>query len=152
MKVLVVLAVLLLAAVLVDGRVFERCQWARTMKSYGMDGYWGISLANWMCLTYSESSYNTMAVNHNRDKSTDYGIFQINSRWWCNDTRIRTANGCHIMCEQLLSDNVDVAISCAKRVVRDPQGIAAWVGWRTHCKNQDVSKYLDGCGLDSSFL
>ncbi|XP_007575082.1 PREDICTED: lysozyme C [Poecilia mexicana] len=152
MKVLVVPAVLLLAAVLVDGRVFERCQWARTMKSNGMDGYRDISLANWMCLTYWESGYNTLAVNHNRDKSTDYGIFQINSRWWCNDTQIRTANGCHIMCEQLLSDDVGVAISCAKRVVRDPQGIAAWVGWRMHCKNQDVSKYLQGCGLDSSFL
>ncbi|XP_043952007.1 lysozyme C-like [Gambusia affinis] len=147
-----VLVVLLLAAVLVDGRVFERCQWARIMKSYGLDGYQSISLANWMCLTYSESRYNTLAVNHNRDKSTDYGIFQINSRWWCNDTQIRTANECHIMCQQLLSDDVGVAISCAKRVVRDPQGIAAWVGWRLNCKNKDVSKYLDGCGLDSSFL
>ncbi|KAM4719431.1 lysozyme C-like [Anableps anableps] len=142
------LVFLLLAAVLVDGRVFERCQWARTMKSYGMDGYWGISLANWVCLTQWESGYNTEAINHNTDKSTDYGIFQINSRWWCNDTQITTANGCHIMCSQLLTDDVDVAINCAKRVVRDPQGIAAWVGWRLHCQHQDVRKYLDGCGLD----
>ncbi|XP_035995875.1 lysozyme C [Fundulus heteroclitus] len=142
------LAFLLLVAVLVDGIVFERCQWARTMKNYGMDGYHGISLANWVCLTYWESSFNTAAINHNRDKSTDFGIFQINSHWWCNDTQIRTANGCHIMCSQLLSDDVSAAIKCAKRVVLDPQGIAAWVGWQVHCKNQDVSKYVAGCGLD----
>ncbi|MED6253989.1 hypothetical protein ATANTOWER_011169 [Ataeniobius toweri] len=146
------LVFLLLAAVLVEGKVFERCAWARMMKSSGMDGYRGISLANWVCLTKWESGYNTSAVNHNRDKSTDYGIFQINSRWWCNDTRIKTANGCRIMCSQLLTDDVSVAISCAKQVVSDPQGIAAWVGWRVHCKNQDVTKYLDGCGLNLSFL
>ena len=39
-----------------------------------------------MCLARWESNYNTRATNYNRgDKSTDYGIFQINSRWWCND-------------------------------------------------------------------
>uniref|UniRef100_A0A3Q2PKA9 lysozyme n=1 Tax=Fundulus heteroclitus TaxID=8078 RepID=A0A3Q2PKA9_FUNHE len=50
--------------------------------------------------------------------------------------------------KELLSDDVSAAIKCAKRVVLDPQGIAAWVGWQVHCKNQDVSKYVAGCGLD----
>ncbi|KAM4533270.1 lysozyme C-like [Fundulus diaphanus] len=117
-----------------------------------MDGYHGISLADWVCLTYWESSFNTEAINHNTDKSTDFGIFQINSRWWCDDTRIHTANGCHILCSQLLGDDVSVAINCAKRVVLDPQGIAAWVGWQKNCKNKDLSKYVAGCGLDKSFL
>lgn len=39
-----------------------------------------------MCLARWESSYNTQATNYNSgDRSTDYGIFQINSHWWCND-------------------------------------------------------------------
>ncbi|XP_015258891.1 PREDICTED: lysozyme C [Cyprinodon variegatus] len=146
-----ILVFLLLAPVLVHGRVFERCQWARMLKAYGMDGYRDVSLADWVCLTQWESGFNTQAVNHNRDRSTDYGIFQINSRWWCDDSQIHTANGCRIKCSQLLSDDVRTAISCAKRVVMDPQGIAAWVGWRLHCQN-NVSHYLDGCGLNSSFL
>uniref|UniRef100_A0A3Q2ZZD1 lysozyme n=1 Tax=Kryptolebias marmoratus TaxID=37003 RepID=A0A3Q2ZZD1_KRYMA len=100
-----------------------------------------------VCLTYWESRFNTQAINHNTDKSTDYGIFQINSRWWCDDGRTRTAKACNIDCSELLTDDVGVAISCAKRVVRDPQGISAWVAWRVHCKDQDVSPYVAGCGL-----
>uniref|UniRef100_A0A1A7YVB5 lysozyme n=1 Tax=Iconisemion striatum TaxID=60296 RepID=A0A1A7YVB5_9TELE len=143
MKTLVVLLLLALA----DGKTFERCDWARTLKAAGMDGYRGISLANWVCLTQWESHFNTQAINHNKDKSTDYGIFQINSRWWCNDGQIHSANGCNINCSDLLTDNVSTAIRCAKRVVADPPGIGAWVAWRVHCKNRDVSSYLAGCGL-----
>lgn len=52
-----------------------------------------------VCLTKHESNYNTKATNRNTDGSTDFGIFQINSRWWCNDRRIRSANGCNIDCD-----------------------------------------------------
>lgn len=51
-----------------------------------------------VCLTEWESHYNTQAVNHNVG-STDYGIFQINSRWWCDDHQTQTANGCRIDCK-----------------------------------------------------
>ena len=111
-----------------------------------MDGYYGISLANWVCLSKWESSYNTRAINRNTDGSTDYGIFQINSRWWC-DNGTPTSNACRIRCSELLTDDIIVAINCAKRVVRDPNGIAAWVGWVSHCKGRDLSPSLAGCGL-----
>nr|Q9DD65.1 RecName: Full=Lysozyme C; AltName: Full=1,4-beta-N-acetylmuramidase C; Flags: Precursor [Paralichthys olivaceus]BAB17215.1 chicken-type lysozyme [Paralichthys olivaceus]BAB18249.1 c-type lysozyme [Paralichthys olivaceus] len=140
------LVVLLLVAV-ANARVYERCEWARLLRNQGMDGYRGISLANWVCLTEWESHYNTRATNHNTDGSTDYGIFQINSRWWCNDSQTPTSNACNIRCSELLTDDVIVAIKCAKRVVRDPNGIGAWVAWRQHCQGQDLSSYLAGCGL-----
>ncbi|MED6292273.1 hypothetical protein CHARACLAT_032180 [Characodon lateralis] len=139
--------VLLLLVAVVDAKVFQRCDWARTLKSRGMDGYRGISLANWVCLTEHESRFNTRATNINRDGSTDYGIFQINNRWWCNDGQIQTANGCRMRCSQLQTDDVSDAINCAKRVVRDPQGIEAWVAWRLHCKNKDLRNYLRDCSL-----
>ncbi|XP_029985571.1 lysozyme C-like [Sphaeramia orbicularis] len=139
---------LLLTAVAVTGRRFERCEWARTLRDYGMDGYRGISLANWVCLTRWESNYRTDATNHNRDNSTDYGIFQINNRWWCQDEGFKSANGCKISCRELLTDDVTAAITCAKRVVRDPASIRAWYGWRQHCEHVDVSPYVAGCGLD----
>ncbi|XP_028457071.1 lysozyme C [Perca flavescens] len=139
--------VFLLFVAVANARVYSRCEWARVLKNYGMDGYRGISLAEWVCLSKWESNYNTAAINHNTDGSTDYGIFQINSRWWCNNGRGRTSNACNINCSELLTDNVGVAINCAKRVVRDPNGIGAWVAWRNHCKNRNLSSYVAGCGL-----
>ncbi|KAJ1061572.1 hypothetical protein K5549_002607 [Capra hircus] len=146
MKALVILGLLCLS-VAVQGKVFERCELARTLKELGLDGYKGVSLANWMCLARWESNYNTRATNYNRgDKSTDYGIFQINSRWWCNDGKTpRAVNACRIPCSALLKDDITQAVACAKRVVSDPQGIKAWVAWRNKCQNKDVRSYVKGC-------
>ncbi|XP_056156057.1 lysozyme C-like [Lampris incognitus] len=139
---------LLLLVAVASAKVFNRCEWARVLKRNGMDGYGGYSLANWVCLTQWESSYNTAATNSNRNGSTDYGIFQINSRYWCEDHKTpRSSNGCGIQCSELLTDNVSVAIRCAKRVIRDPNGITAWVNWSRHCANRDLSSYTAGCSL-----
>ncbi|XP_029941098.1 lysozyme C-like [Salarias fasciatus] len=139
--------VFLLLLAVSSAKVFERCEWARVLKSHGMDGYRGVSLADWVCLSKWESSYNTRATNNNHDGSTDYGIFQINSRYWCKKDGSPSSNSCNINCNQLLSDDVAVAITCAKRVVRDPNGITAWVAWNNHCANRDLSSYVAGCGV-----
>ncbi|XP_006886141.1 PREDICTED: lysozyme C [Elephantulus edwardii] len=148
MKALLVLGVLFLS-VTVQAKVYERCEFARILKREGMDGFHGISLANWMCLAKWESNYNTRATNYNPgDRSTDYGIFQINSRWWCNDGKTpRAVNACRISCNTLLQDDVTQAIKCAKRVVSDPQGIRAWVAWRNRCQNRDLTEYIKNCGV-----
>ncbi|EPQ01667.1 Lysozyme C [Myotis brandtii] len=122
MKALLTLGLLLLS-VAVQAKVYERCELARTLKRR----YSG-SLANWMCLAKWESSYNTRATKYNPgDKSTDYAIFQINSHYWCNEGKTPGGvNGCGIPCNVLLQDDITQAVTCAKRVVRDPQGIRAW--------------------------
>ena len=53
-----------------------------------------------MCLAKGESGYNTQAKNYSPGfKSTDYGIFQINSKWWCNDGKTpKAVNGCGVSC------------------------------------------------------
>ncbi|KAI5614254.1 lysozyme-like protein 2 precursor, partial [Silurus asotus] len=142
MKVLVFL--LLVAAA--SAKVFDRCELARAMKANGLAGYHGISLANWVCLAKHESDYNTNALNRNTDGSTDYGIFQINNRWWCSNGSFHSANGCGISCSALLSDNISQAAQCAKTIVRQ-QGITAWVAWRRYCRGRDVSSYTAGCGV-----
>ncbi|KAK7929865.1 hypothetical protein WMY93_006260 [Mugilogobius chulae] len=106
-----------------------------------------VSLADWVCLTQHESGFNTRATNRNTDGSTDYGIFQINSKYWCKDGGVSRANGCGIQCSALLSDNPSTAITCAKRVVRDPNGIRAWVAWQRNCQGRDLSSYTAGCGV-----
>ncbi|XP_044190625.1 lysozyme C isoform X1 [Thunnus albacares] len=134
--------VFLLLVTLANARVYQKCEWARVLKSNGMDGHHGISLANWVCLTEHESRFNTRATNRNRDGSTDYGIFQINSRYWCDDGNTpRASNGCGIRCSALLSDDVRTAITCAKRVVKDPNGITAWVAWSRYCQNHDLRSF-----------
>ncbi|XP_001362553.1 lysozyme C [Monodelphis domestica] len=148
MKVLILLGLVFLP-MLAHGKVYERCELARILKQNGMDGYRGISLANWVCLAKWESNYNTRVTNYNsRDRSTDYGIFQINSRYWCNDGKTpRAVNACGISCRDLLTDNISKAITCAKRVVRDPSGIRAWVAWRNRCQGKNLSSYIQGCRL-----
>ncbi|XP_032347985.1 lysozyme C-like [Camelus ferus] len=148
MKALLVLGLVLLA-VAVQGKVWERCALARKLKELGMDGYRGVSLANWMCLARWESNYDTKATNFNpSSRSTDYGIFQINSRYWCNDGKTpKAVNGCGINCDVLLQDDITKAVQCAKRVVRDPLGIRAWVAWKNHCEGHDVEQYVEGCDL-----
>ena len=51
-----------------------------------------------LCLTKWESSYNTKATNYNpSSENTDYGIFQINRKWWCNDGKTpKAVDGCHV--------------------------------------------------------
>lgn len=48
-----------------------------------------------------ESEFNITKVNENTDGSFDYGIFQINSHYWCNDYRSHTENICQVECEGL---------------------------------------------------
>ncbi|KAI4890704.1 hypothetical protein NFI96_000390, partial [Prochilodus magdalenae] len=133
--------VLLLLVTAASAKTFTRCELARTLKAAGMSGFRGVSLANWVCLVNSESSYNTQAININRDGSGDYGLFQINSHWWCSNGRSPSYNTCRISCSQLLTDDISTAIRCAKTIVSQ-QGITAWVGWSARCKNRDVSQYI----------
>lgn len=73
-------------------------------KNMGLDGYYGYSLANWVCLAKHESDYNTRAKNtKNADGSTDYGIFQVNNRWWCSDKKYPSKHGCNIPCSSKYS-------------------------------------------------
>ncbi|XP_062869753.1 LOW QUALITY PROTEIN: lysozyme C-like [Trichomycterus rosablanca] len=138
--------VFMLLLAVANAKVYSRCELARALKANGMDGYHGISLANWVCLTKHESDFNTRATNHNSDGSTDYGIFQINNRWWCSNGVFHSANGCGISCSELLTDNISRAAQCAKTIVRQ-QGITAWVTWRNYCRGRNLSSYVAGCGV-----
>ncbi|XP_073510566.1 lysozyme C-2-like isoform X2 [Phyllobates terribilis] len=127
MKVFLCLGFLLCFYLGSEAKVLSRCELKKILKKAGLDGYRGYSAANWMCLAYHVSNYNTTAVNNN-GPSRDYGIFQINSQLWCNDGKtLGAVNACQINCQSLLNDDINDDIECSKRVVRDPNGISACV-------------------------
>uniref|UniRef100_A0A4W4GZM9 Lysozyme n=1 Tax=Electrophorus electricus TaxID=8005 RepID=A0A4W4GZM9_ELEEL len=58
----------------------------------------------------SEHTYFTLkAINYNHDNSTDYGIFQINNRYWCSDGKFCSHNICGIcvnICVKVICSNI----------------------------------------------
>ncbi|XP_075046065.1 lysozyme C-1-like [Mixophyes fleayi] len=145
MKVILCLAFFLCLHLGSEGKVYTKCELIRIFKQRGLAEYLGHSLADWVCLAFHESGYNTRLVNNN-GPSRDYGIFQINSKYWCNDGRTpRATNGCGLSCQSLLNDDINDDIECAKRVVRDRNGISAWVAWRNKCRGKDLRQYTAGC-------
>ncbi|XP_066471879.1 lysozyme C-like [Tiliqua scincoides] len=149
MKVLLLLPILACVLTVGQGMIYGRCQLARALKQLGMDGYDGYSLANWVCTAYHESSYNTEATHYNTyDGSTDFGIFQINSRYWCKYGNQPSSDGCGIQCSELLTNDLAPSVACAKIVVKESQnGLGAWVAWRAYCEGRDLSQYVEGCGV-----
>ncbi|XP_055501244.1 lysozyme C, milk isozyme-like [Leucoraja erinacea] len=148
MKTLFLLCVLFTVASL---RTYSKCELARVFQSYGLDDIPGYSLADWVCMVQYESSFRTNALRHNRRigrvDSTNYGLFQFNSRWWCADGKMgNSRNGCKQHCTQFVDNNIADDITCAKRVVKDRQGMDAWYGWKKHCKGK-VDNYLQECNL-----
>ncbi|XP_060108243.1 lysozyme C, milk isozyme-like [Heteronotia binoei] len=146
MKIQALSALLFLLIATNEAKVWDKCELGREMKSKGMDGFQGYSLANWICMAYHESKYDTSVVGPaNTDGSLDFGIFQINSRYWCQHGKLPSANGCNKPCSSFLNDDISDDIECAKRIVQDPQKMDAWVAWVKNCKGKDLSEWTQGC-------
>lgn len=90
--------------------------------------------------------YETTAVSKpNRDKSVDYGIFQINSRWWCDRG---PKLGCGVKCETLLSD-MDRVYKCVHAIYDETKRLKGdgFKAWTTYKYCQDPSSYAASCDL-----
>uniref|UniRef100_H3AT74 lysozyme n=1 Tax=Latimeria chalumnae TaxID=7897 RepID=H3AT74_LATCH len=139
---------LLLLVVPASGMVYSRCELARVLQNAGMNGYWGYSLGNWLCMSYYESGYNTQAIDHDSNGSTDYGIFQINSYWWCYDGTPGGKNACNIRCSQergLDSPSVIHAVRC---VIAKIATVLSWLSYNVPLmrqRNGGLSNYIVGC-------
>uniref|UniRef100_A0A8C3SDN2 lysozyme n=1 Tax=Chelydra serpentina TaxID=8475 RepID=A0A8C3SDN2_CHESE len=115
------------------GIIIPRCQLVRILRQHRLEGFVGRTVADWVCLAKHESSYNTRAINRNKNGSSDYGIFQINSKYWCHDGQTPGAsNGCRIPCSKLLDNDIadDIKFSLV-------------LGNR--CRGKDLSPYVRGC-------
>ncbi|KFQ05513.1 Lysozyme-like 1, partial [Haliaeetus albicilla] len=136
-----------LLTTITKAKAFSRCEPAHVLQEEGLDGYGGYSLASRLCVAFNESIFNTAAQSIEADGGADYSIFQISSQLWCIDDRSPSDNHCRMACRDLLLSNVTGDIICAKRIVRNPQGMNAWEGWAMHCKGQELSEWVEGCDL-----
>ncbi|XP_015678698.1 lysozyme C, milk isozyme-like [Protobothrops mucrosquamatus] len=143
-----VLTLLFLFFACSEAKIYTKCELASVLKQNGMDGYFGYSLGNWICLAFHASKYNTHVVDGpNKDSGSNYGIFQINSRYWCKSKQGRTNNRCYKPCSAFLDDDITDDIACAKKIVRGHNRMSAWWPWKNNCKGTNVSKWSKGCTL-----
>jgi len=90
-----------------------------------------------VCISKYESSFNCDATNKNVDGSTDYGLFQINSYYWCSGDPYSKYNECGTSCTSLF--NCQTNANCAYRVYKE-QGFNAWYGYQYHKSECDNYK------------
>ncbi|XP_036755830.2 lysozyme-like protein 6 [Manis pentadactyla] len=115
------------------------CDLAKVLHQEDLDGFEGYSVSDWLCLAFVESNFNISKVYENTDGSFDYGIFQINSHYWCNDNRSHSENICRMECQELMSPNLLSTINCAKKIVSGAGGMNNWVNWKLHCSGRPLS-------------
>ncbi|XP_077777312.1 lysozyme C, milk isozyme-like [Podarcis muralis] len=132
-------------AVTVQAKIFGRCELYHVLKVSGLDGYEGYSLANWICMSFFETGFDTEAIDRRKDGTKDYGIFHINNGWWCKDEGTLSENLCSMSCADLLNTDIHDDILCVKRIVKDPQGMGTWKEWKKHCEKQDLREWVKGC-------
>ncbi|KAM6214863.1 lysozyme-like protein 2 [Rhynchocyon petersi] len=145
MKAVSILVLLGCVATLIESKIYTRCKLAKIFAKAGLDNYHGFSLGNWICLVYYESHYNTSLQTTVGDGSIDYGIFQINSYTWCRTGNQQQQNYCHVACSALITDDLTDAILCAKKIVKEINGMNYWQGWKEHCENKDLREWTKEC-------
>ncbi|XP_072843191.2 sperm acrosome membrane-associated protein 3 [Pogona vitticeps] len=110
----------------VYGKIFSRCELASVLKQWGMDGRQGYGLGDWVCLAYFASTFNTAAVVHNADGTSEYGIFQLNSRSWCADHHSQSENFCSMSCSDLLTNDIEDDVICLQKATAKAGGLKTW--------------------------
>ncbi|GBP19707.1 Lysozyme [Eumeta japonica] len=137
-----VIALAIFALSEVNAKTFTRCELARELKKQGFPSS---QLRNWVCLVEAESGRRTDVVGGpNSNGSRDYGLFQINDRYWCS-TGSSPGKDCNVRCQDLLTDNISKASTCAKKIYAR-HGFNAWYGWKNKCQGKSLPD-ISSCGV-----
>ncbi|XP_019560056.3 lysozyme [Aedes albopictus] len=125
----------------IEAKKFDKCSLAKALLAQGFSRG---DLRNWVCLIQNESAMDTSAKHNNSNGSTDWGLFQINDRYWCDpqNKNKKTSNECKVKCSEFLKADIGKASTCAKKIHKR-HGFSAWYGWTNRCKGKalpDLSK------------
>uniref|UniRef100_A0A182FGV9 lysozyme n=1 Tax=Anopheles albimanus TaxID=7167 RepID=A0A182FGV9_ANOAL len=125
-----VLLMLLCCAAPGYGKIYSKCELAKQLTANGISRtYQG----HWICLAMHESGLNSTKVVALPNLSSNYGIFQINSKDWCREGR--KGGKCNM--KYLATDDVTRAIQCSK-IIQQQKGFNEWVLWQKKCKGKDL--------------
>jgi len=114
----------------------SECQVATYLKNAGFPQ---ANIPTMVCISKYESSFNCDATNKNSDGSTDYGLMQINSYYWCSGDPLSKYNECKMSCSSLFDCQNNA--KCAYTVWKQ-QGYNAWYGYKYHkteCDNYKLN-------------
>ncbi|CAD7011599.1 lysozyme P-like [Ceratitis capitata] len=126
-----------------DARIFDRCSLARELSRLGVPRG---DIPAWVCIAQYESTFNSAAIGPpNSDGSRDWGIFQINDRFWCDPQDGRqTSNVCRTPCRALTADDISLSVRCAGQI-RNAQGFGAWTVWNRQCAGGRALPNINDC-------
>uniref|UniRef100_A0A2M4API2 lysozyme n=2 Tax=Anopheles triannulatus TaxID=58253 RepID=A0A2M4API2_9DIPT len=114
------------------GKIYTKCELAKQLTANGISRtYQG----HWICLAINESGLNSTKVVSLPNLTSNYGIYQINSREWCREGR--KGGKCNMKCEDLANDDVTRAIQCSK-IIQQQKGFNEWIVWQKKCKGKDL--------------
>lgn len=113
-----------------------KCQVVQALRAQGVPDS---DLRDWLCLVKHESSYRYDVTNDNSNGSKDYGIFQLNDKYWCdrgsatNKCWKLNTYGCGVTCSNLLNSNIADDTECAVKI-KNCNSFNKWYGWQTNCQ------------------
>lgn len=126
-----VFIILCIHIIQIQCKTYTKCELARELRRLGFPRH---ELRDWVCLAFAESSFRANVIGPmNSDQSHDFGIFQINDRYWC--TYGYPGKGCKMDCRSLLTNDIRASARCA-RTIYNESGFRAWYGWINECQNR----------------
>jgi len=112
----------------------SECQVATYLKNAGFPQS---TIPTMVCTSKYESSFNCDAYHKNTDGSSDYGLMQVNSYWWCSGDPASKYNGCSKTCSSMYDCQTNA--NCAYTIWKQ-QGYNAWYGYKSHKAECDAYK------------
>ncbi|KAJ8724418.1 hypothetical protein PYW08_015892 [Mythimna loreyi] len=115
------------------GKTMTECELVWELRK---NGFPENQLKDWICLINASGFRRTDVKNTAADGSSNYGIFQINDQYWCNDGD-EPGKGCNVRCKDLLLDDITPQLQCTKTIYA-AHGFEAWYGWVEKCKGKTL--------------
>lgn len=106
-----------------------------------------------ICIAEQESHFNTSAIGTlNKDKSRDFGIFQISEKFWCSPSG---GGGCQRKCSDFVDADIADDVECFKTIFDETarfskSGFEAWAVYtrdQDHCRGSNLD-YIEECFND----
>ncbi|XP_017778825.1 PREDICTED: lysozyme-like [Nicrophorus vespilloides] len=122
-----------------QAKVYTKCGLTEELIKLNVSRSW---VGNWVCLVESESFKDTGKVINKANGSKGLGLFQINSREWC---QFKSAGGkCQMKCEDLTNEDIRDDVTCARKAIEE-LGFQGWNGWVRSCKGRESVTRMPIC-------